>query len=88
MIERKPDTEEIRRSLAEQAEAVALHYIGETPNKALSSRAELRFGRKGSLAIRIDGPKAGKWSDFSSGEHGDLLDLIQRATGGGDWKPE
>ena len=28
-----------------------------------------------SLKVRLTGDKAGKWSDFATGEHGDLLDL-------------
>lgn len=30
----------------------------------------------GSFVIWIDGPKAGRWNDYATGDHGDLLDLI------------
>lgn len=30
----------------------------------------------GSMAVHLSGPKAGVWSDFSSGERGDALDLV------------
>ena len=34
-----------------------------------------------SLGVRLTGSKAGVWSDFSAGESGDLLDLIQACQG-------
>lgn len=46
-------------------------------NKALSSRHELRFGAKGSVAVVIGGNKAGRWYDFAAAAGGDLLSLIQ-----------
>lgn len=36
-----------------------------------------------SLAVHLDGAKAGVWSDFSSGEAGDALDLVARVRFGG-----
>lgn len=32
--------------------------------------------RVGSFVVWLDGPKAGRWNDYASGQHGDLLDLI------------
>lgn len=32
-----------------------------------------------SLGIHLDGPRAGVWQDFASGEAGDALDLVARA---------
>jgi phage/plasmid primase-like uncharacterized protein len=37
-----------------------------------------RWGRRGSLSIRID---TGKWSDFSTGEWGSIEDLVMRERG-------
>ena len=34
-----------------------------------------------SLGVHLTGTKAGVWSDFASGECGDLLDLIQACQG-------
>lgn len=34
-----------------------------------------------SLAVHLRGPRAGKWTDYATGEHGDLLDLIERQRG-------
>lgn len=31
----------------------------------------------GSFYVWVSGPKAGKWADFATGEHGDILDLIR-----------
>jgi hypothetical protein len=42
-------------------------------------REEWRFRRKGSLAIRVAGPKRGSWFDHEVGEGGDALGLIAHA---------
>ena len=51
--------------------------------------AEWRCGslageRGGSLGVHLVGPKAGVWSDFSTGECGDALDLVAAVRCGGD----
>jgi hypothetical protein len=46
--------------LNDRLEALAYDLLGE-PNKARSSKRELRYGKKGSLAIAIDGEKIGYW---------------------------
>jgi hypothetical protein len=51
------------------------------PNPALSTKRQLRYGRRGSIAVEIAGPKRGLWVDHSNGEGGDILDLIRRETG-------
>jgi Toprim domain-containing protein len=56
-----------------RAEEVARARFGE-PNRRLSSRRELRYGRKGSLAVAIDGPRAGAWYDHESGRGGWLTE--------------
>jgi len=53
-----------------------------TPNWYLSSNQELRFGRRGSLAVVIAGMRAGTWFDHENGVGGDLFDLIRRQNGG------
>lgn len=35
----------------------------------------------GSFVVWLDGPRAGKWKDFATGDGGDLLDLIARSLG-------
>lgn len=37
-----------------------------------------------SLAVHLDGPKAGVWKDFATGEAGDALDLVAQALFAGD----
>lgn len=71
------DLEALREALKCRAAEVAHAVLGD-PNASLSSRREIRFGRKGSLSIAIAGPKAGLWHDHEAGEGGDLLALIQR----------
>jgi hypothetical protein len=67
----------IRDRLIERAGEIAIAFMGE-PNRGMSSKRELRFGRHGSLAIAIAGPKAGLWHDHEIGEGGDLFKLIER----------
>lgn len=35
----------------------------------------------GSFCIQMDGPKAGRWTDYATGAHGDVIDLIGLALG-------
>lgn len=62
--------------------AVAGRLLGE-PNRAMSSKNELRFGTNGSLSVKIGGPHKGTWTDHEAGEGGGVLDLIARRQGGG-----
>jgi putative DNA primase/helicase len=72
----------MRTELACRAAELAEVLLGQ-PNRQLSSKRELRFGRKGSLVVAIAGPKAGNWFDHENDIGGDLLDLIRRQNGGG-----
>jgi hypothetical protein len=72
----------LRAAIVERATDVAVALLGE-PNRRLSSRRQLRFGNKGSVAVEIAGPKAGQWYDYENGIGGDLFDLIQRERGRG-----
>ena len=60
---------------------VAVALLSE-PNAALSSERELRYGRRGSLAVHIAGPYAGWFRDHEAGQSGGVLDLVQRECGG------
>src|SRR4051794_26223072 len=78
---------DLARRLAEQAETVCRHYLsngrrvgGFWPVGA----AHTAQGRW--IFVRLRGPSggkgaAGKWTDAATGEHGDLLDVIQEACG-------
>ncbi len=61
--------------------AVAIALLGE-PNAALSNERELRYGRRGSLAVHIAGPYGGRFRDHEASEGGGVLDLVQRERGG------
>jgi twinkle protein len=66
----------IADKLSGQAEAVARHLL---PNGKRAGREWKCGGTDGeagkSLSVCLEGGKAGVWSDFSTGESGDLLDL-------------
>ena len=53
---------------------VSRALLGE-PNAALSSRGELRYGRRGSLSVDIE---RGRWFDFEAGSGGGVLDLVRQ----------
>jgi hypothetical protein len=55
-------------------EPVARQLLGE-PNDQLSSAAELRFGKKGSLAVDLE---EGTWFDHESNAGGGVVDLVKR----------
>jgi putative DNA primase/helicase len=73
---------EIRSVLADHAAEVVTALLGR-PNHRLSSKQELRFGSRGSLAVAIAGTKAGSWYDHENGVGGDLFTLVRKTVGGG-----
>jgi putative DNA primase/helicase len=77
----RADLMPLRLALAGRTAELAIALLGE-PNRAISGRRELRFGRHGSLAVVIAGSKAGLWHDHESGRGGDMLSLIMRERGG------
>ena len=76
---------DLARRLAQSAEAVCREYLSNGRREGAAWRvgdADNTPGR--SLAVRLTGPDtgksaAGKWTDFATGEHGDLLDIIARS---------
>lgn len=77
---RRLRVDEVAALLRQDVEAVARVLFGE-PNKKLSTREELRFGRKGSLVVTLTGRWRGRWTNHETGEDGDLLDKAQRDMG-------
>src|SRR5687768_9147035 len=71
---------EIAARLNARIADLARALLGE-PNPALSTKAQLRFGSKGSVAVEIDGPEAGKWFDHEAGVGGDGLEMIRHRRG-------
>ena len=75
----------VAAALGTRAEEVCRRYL---PNGRRSGRywtaGDIRGARGRSLFVRLAPPGTpGKWTDASSGEHGDLLDLIRIASGAG-----
>jgi putative DNA primase/helicase len=67
-------------SFASRIGSLALHFLGD-PNPKLSSKTELRYGSRGSLAIDL---VKSTWFDHELGEGGGVLDFITRETGLGE----
>lgn len=60
--------------IASQMKEVAQRLLGD-PNPRRSTRAEWRYGSKGSLAVAIE---AGTWFDHEAGVGGGVIDLVRR----------
>jgi predicted P-loop ATPase len=61
-------------------EEIALRLCG-NPNGTHSSKDELRFGRNGSLSVKLTGNKRGLWFNHEAGRGGDILALIRYKLG-------
>ncbi len=69
---------EIVDRLSENTEALCEHLLPNGRREGAEWRCGSVEGQPGkSLGIHLNGAKAGVWKDFSSGESGDPLDLIQ-----------
>lgn len=76
------DILEIKRALATRAQSVAEHLLPAGRRDGQEWRAGSIAGEKGqSLGVHLSGDKAGIWSDFTTGESGDLLDLWRAVRG-------
>jgi hypothetical protein len=75
-----PSFAEVSARLNERTEELARALLGE-PNRALSTRAQLRYGRKGSVAVELDGAKRGQWYDHEADLGGDAMALVCREVG-------
>jgi Uncharacterized protein conserved in bacteria len=75
--ERGADMDALRQQLRDRTEDVAAALLG-SPNLPLSSRHDLRFGRRGSLSVATAGERRGQWFEHGADEGGDLFSLIQR----------
>jgi len=61
------ETAAVAAALADRCEQVSAALLGR-PSSA--SGRELRFGKRGSFALRRDGAKRGCWNDHERGEGG------------------
>ena len=75
----------VAAALGARAEEVCRRYLPQGRKQGRYWTAgDIRGARGRSLFVRLAPPGVpGKWTDASSGEHGDLLDLIRIATGAG-----
>ncbi|REF66727.1 DUF7146 domain-containing protein [Paracoccus versutus] len=86
------DASELAIRLGREAEAVCRHYLSSGHRAGrywLVGDVQNNPGR--SMFVRLTGPvsgkgAAGKWTDMATGEHGDLLDVIQETLGLVDFK--
>jgi putative DNA primase/helicase len=76
------DIAEVVRRLAGNIEGLLAALPLPAPTPGGRTRAEARFGRKGSLKVNLKGGR-GQWFDFEAGQGGDALDLIGYAQGCG-----
>jgi putative DNA primase/helicase len=74
------DLDALKGALEARAVDLARSLLGE-PNRGLSNKRELRFGRKGSLVLSLAGKHAYRWQSHELGVGGSLLDLISFAHG-------
>ncbi|WP_371223443.1 toprim domain-containing protein [Orientia tsutsugamushi] len=73
----KEELQKLRDAIAYRAETIACELLGD-PNKRLSTYGKIRWGDTGKIQVTTEGKYAGKWYDFSTGQKGDLLSLVQR----------
>ncbi|WP_231965931.1 toprim domain-containing protein [Orientia tsutsugamushi] len=71
------ELQKLRDAIAYRAETIACDLLGD-PNKRLSTYGKIRWGDTGKIQVTTEGKYAGKWYDFSTGQKGDLLSLVQR----------
>jgi phage/plasmid primase-like uncharacterized protein len=74
-----PSYAEIAHALNQHAEAFAQLVLGMAPTARRGG--EIRFHADGKLRVRVSGPKAGRWTNFADGTHGDMIDLYMMRTG-------
>lgn len=74
------DAENIRAGLHGIEREIVEAFRG-APNRALSSKKQLRWGSNGSLSLQLAGSKAGLWYDHELGRGGDVLSLIMMEQG-------
>jgi twinkle protein len=73
---------ELKRELENRIEAVMQHLLPAGKRSGHEWRAGSIMGDQGqSLGVHLAGEKTGVWSDFSTGESGDVIDLWKAARG-------
>jgi Toprim domain len=81
------DAADLSSRLARDAEAVCRHYLSNGRRQGQYWLVgDVRNAPGGSMFVRLKGPEsgpgaAGRWTDASTAEHGDLLDVIRESCG-------
>lgn len=77
------DIVELKRQLESRIDAVVQHLLPAGKREGHEWRVGSLDGERGqSLGVRLAGEKTGVWSDFNSGEGGDVVDLWRAARRG------
>src|SRR3954467_15971252 len=77
-LRQREELEQIREGLRRSAGDLASRLIG-TPGRRAGN--DLRFGDHGKLRVTVAGRMIGRWHDYGSGNHGDMLKLIREYQG-------
>src|SRR3954451_4609285 len=72
------DLEQIRRELADRAEDLFLYLYGKPVKRTCN---QLRWGRKESLALYLQGRSDPRYYDYEADQGGDMLAAIQNSQG-------
>src|SRR5258707_12109880 len=86
------DATELAHRLAREAEAVCRHYLSNgrrVGNYWQVGDARNTAGRSMYVRLKttnVGARPAGKWTDAATGQHGDLLHVIRRTGGPGDFE--
>jgi putative DNA primase/helicase len=78
----RAELDELQRRLDDHAESLCRQFYG-----APTSRRghQLRWGKRGSFLLRLDGRRGARWTDFEAQTGGDMLALIVREQVGIDF---
>jgi hypothetical protein len=79
-----PDIDIVDQLLRDSVAELVEHLRGVTPNRRLSNRHTVRFGRKGGLAVDIADSNKGRITDYNDGgsKAQSPLQFIQSEIGG------
>ena len=69
------DLDDVRAAAEDRCDDLAISLLGRPSSR---SRREVRWGSHGKLRLKLS---TGRWSDFSTGDWGDVFDLAKRELG-------
>ncbi len=78
------DRIDLKLALLDRGVELVSYVLAAQPNRSISTRRTLRWGKKGAFAYEASGPKRGSWFDHEASEGGDLLGLIKQRIIGRD----